>query len=569
MKRLLLLLVVAAWLPLSKLAVTAQPLPVLQITNANGSAAVSWPATNAGLTFFLQSTTNLSSSNSWIDSTVPTGMIGDQTTATLAMTNPQQFFRLKLPIFSFGLGTPVFQFAIFYNFDLEISPDAPMNVNGRVLCEGNIWASPDGPLTFQSNVMCTKVFFRIRNPNDPLPNGTGPVLFNIPGNPLTNVSSEIGMVGYFPAVGATMFAISNPTNLVRAMLDPPPTGEDPNSAAGQERFYNFADLVVTNSSNGVISVFFQDTNNAARLTPIPYDSQAISTEMETNYTIDCEANVTVHNGHYTTNINCNTTATNIVTIETTNYVYSFVSNTTFYDFREGKAVQAVQIDVGNLLTWITNDTPSGGSSYNFQNLSDKGHGIDSVYVYSGVPLTGTQLPAVRLVNGQQLQPFGLTIATPMPLYVLGNYNVQTPGGTSIGANNTVYTCPAAFMADAVTVLSSNWSDSYNGSTDLAQRPAADATVNAAILQGIVPSITVSGVKHYSCGAENFLRLLEDWSTNTLTYNGSMIAMFNCRYATNYWQSPGNYYNEPSWQWSFDANFLNQNLLPPGTPNVVP
>ena len=75
--------------------------------------------------------------------------------------------------------------------------------------------------------------------------------------------------------------------------------------------------------------------------------------------------------------------------------------------------------------------------------------------------------------------------------------------------------------------------------------------------------------YYSGGAENFLRLLEDWSTNTLTYNGSMVAMFNCRYGTNYWQSPGNYYNEPVWQRGFDTNFLNPSKLPPGTPNIVP
>lgn len=460
------------------------------------------------------------------------------------MTNGQQFFRLKLPLFSFGLGTPVFQLAILYNFDLEISPSQPMTVNGRVFCNGNIWASPGATLTFQSNVMCTKAFFRIRNPNDPLPNGIAPVIFHLPNSPLTNVPPETGMVGYFPAVNGPILTISNPTNLVRAMLDPPSSGEDPNSAGGQERFYNFADLVVTNASDGIISIFFQDTNNAVRLTPIPYDLAKVTTQ-------------TIVHGSITNYI------------YSTNYSFSFITNTTFYDYREGKTVHAVQMDVGNLVAWITNNATNGGSSYNFKNLADKGHGIDSVYVYSGVSLTSTQLPAVRLVNGEQLQPFGLTVATPMPLYVLGNYNIQTPSGTSVGANDTVYTYPAAFMADAVTVLSSNWSDSYDGSTDLAQRPAADATVNAAILQGIVPSITVGGVKQYSGGAENFLRFLEDWSDNTLTYNGSMAAMFNCRYATNYWQSPGNYYNVPTWQWSFDSNFLNKNLLPPGTPNVVP
>jgi len=468
--------------------------------------------------------------------------------ANLSMTNAQQFFRLKLPLFSFGLGVPVFQSAIFYNLDLEISPDQPMTINGKVFCNGNIWASPDATLTFQTYVDCTKLFQRTRNPNDPLPPGGGPVVFGVLGSPFMNVAPSLGMLGYFPAVNGAILTINDrygisQTIIAGEILDPPPPGEDPNTF-GDMRYYNFADLIVSNSSTGVLTTFFQDTNNVARLTPIPYDKTTVSTQ-------------TMVHGSITNYI------------YTTNYSYSFVTNTTFYDYREAKTVRAVQMDVGNLVAWITNNATNGGSSYYFKNLSDKGHGIDTVYVYSGVPLTSTQLPAVRLVNGQQLQPFGLTIATPIPLYVLGNYNVQTPGGSSLGANNTAYTYPAAFIADAVTILSSNWSDSYNGNTNLVHRPAFDATVNAAILQGIVPSATVGGVKHYSGGAENFFRLLEDWSSNTLTYNGSMVAMFNCRYATNYWQSPGNYFNEPAWQWSFDMNFLTTNKLPPGTPNVSP
>jgi hypothetical protein len=548
---------------MSVASVEAQTNPLLQISNTGGSAVVSWPATNAGLTFYLQSATTLPSPktpNPWVDSTVSTTLVGNRTTATLPMTDAQEFFRLKLQLFSFGLGTPVFQFAIFYNSDLEISSDQAMTVNGKVFCNGNIWASPAAALTFQGNVMCTGTFL-----------SSGPVVFQFPAMLNTGVPPETGLAVYAPIYMA-IYPINNPTNLGRAMLDPPPSGENPNSSAGQERFYNFADLIVTNSSNGVITAFFQDSNNVSRLMTIPYDSQAIMESMGTNYSTDYQTNIIFINrpppGHYVTNIIA-TTVTNIVTTDTTNYVYSFATDTTFYDYREGKTVQAVQIDVGNLAAWMTNDASNGGILYNFQNWNDKGHGIDSVHVYSDVPLTGTQLPAVRLVDGQQLPPSGLTVATPMPLYIWGNYNVQTPDGTSIGTNNTVYTYPAAFMADAVTVLSSNWNDGYDGSTALAQRPAMDVTVNAAILQGIVPSATVGDNQHYSGGAENFLRLLEDWNTNTLTYNGSMVTMFDCRYGTNYWQSSGTYYNEPTWQRGFDTNFLNPGKLPPGTPNVVP
>ena len=537
----------------------------MQITKTGSNVAVSWSATN-GLTFYLQSATTLpspQSPNPWVDSTVSTTVAGNRTTATLLTTNALQFFRLKLPLFTFGLGTPVFQFAIFYNSDLEISPDQPMTVNGKVFCNGNIWASPDAPLTFQGNVMCTGAFIT----------SGGSVFFQVPAMLNMGVSPETGMGVYAPLY-MVIYPINNPTNLGGAMLDPPPFGENPNSTAGQERFYNFADLIVTNSSNGVISAFFQDTNNIGRLTYIPPDAMQLLTNLF-SYTTNTTQTITTNwNSNHTRIIGFTTnTTTTIITNTTptvsTNIYYSFVSNTTYYDYREGKTVQAIQIDVGNLVAWITNDSGNGGILFNFQDWIHKGHGINSLYVYNGVPLTGTQLPAVRLVNGQQLPSSGLTVATPLPLYVLGNYNVQTPDGTAVGSNNTVFSYPAAFMADAVTVLSSNWSDGYDGGTDLVQRTAGDATINVAILQGIVPSATVGGGQYYSGGAENFLRLLEDWSTNTLTYNGSMVAMFYCRYATNYWQSPGNYYNEPVWQRGFDTNFLDQNKLPPGTPNVVP
>ena len=124
------------------------------------------------------------------------------------------------------------------------------------------------------------------------------------------------------------------------------------------------------------------------------------------------------------------------------------------------------------------------------------------------------------------------------------------------------------MGDAITILSTTWNDSYNSRTSLNSRNAGDTTVNAATLEGIVPSVTVNGVKHYSGGVENFLRLLENWSGNTLTYNGSIVVMFDSRYATNYWQNPGNYYDVPTRNWGFDANYSQgQNKLPPIFPQV--
>jgi hypothetical protein len=254
----------------------------------------------------------------------------------------------------------------------------------------------------------------------------------------------------------------------------------------------------------------------------------------------------------------------VTTTYATNTYYSFATNVTFYDYRESKTVQAVQLDVGKLNTWLT--TSTSGQSFNSKNnsgITSKGHLIDGVYIYNSVPSTGSQLPSVRLVDGQQLPAGGLSVATPFPVYVMGNYNTTTNGtrySTTLG--DTTNTHPAAIMGDAVTILSTNWSDSYTASTTLNSRNLpVSTTINAACLEGIVPS---NGTQ-YSGGVENFLRLLENWGNVTLNYNGSIVVLFQSQYATGFWN--GNYYGVPTRRWGFDSNFNSQNGLPPMTPQV--
>ena len=63
-------------------------------------------------------------------------------------------------------------------------------------------------------------------------------------------------------------------------------------------------------------------------------------------------------------------------------------------------------------------------------------------------------------------------------------------------------------------------------------------------------------------------MLEDWSSATLIYNGSMIVMFPNPYATNLW-SYDHYYPAPIRNRAFDPNFANggQAYLPPLTPET--
>ena len=76
---------------------------------------------------------------------------------------------------------------------------------------------------------------------------------------------------------------------------------------------------------------------------------------------------------------------------------------------------------------------------------------------------------------------------------------------------------------------------------------------------------------YSGGVENFPRFLEDWTGRTLTYNGSMVAMYYSTIATNLWRGIGStydIYNPPTRDWALDQNYLVEGKLPPATPSVT-
>ncbi len=420
---------------------------------------------------------------------------------------------------------PSAQNALYYNMDMEISPGGNMTISGRTYVNGTIWADPgsgatlkfDGPV----NTTAPQVMYT-RSPNDQQASTPSPtVVYTVTNAPSTNSPPLI-----LP-VGTNTYQASTNTGNVAAILDPPPAGTDPNSPLGQEYAYNAADIIISNSSSGALTAFYQNSNNVNQLTKIPYNVTNVASGV-------------------------------------TNIYYSFVTNVSFYDYREAKTVKAVQLNVGAYNTWLSGP----GATYNNQNSSgstSKGHSINSVYVYNGIPMTASVLPAVRATNGAVLPTQGLTLATPNPIYVMGNYNAS---GVSLNnGTNVVNAAPAGFMGDSITILSTTWSDSYNSGTALTTRNAGNTTVNAATLEGIVLSTTVGGVKHYSGGVENFLRLLESWSGDTLTYNGSIIVLFQSRYATNFWQTPGNYYNVPTRAWGFDLNFMDQSKLPPLFPSA--
>jgi hypothetical protein len=239
----------------------------------------------------------------------------------------------------------------------------------------------------------------------------------------------------------------------------------------------------------------------------------------------------------------------------------------FYDQRQGETNFVTQVNVGQYANWLninTNATGKFGSA-----------APTILYVADQRNLSSsTRQSAVRLVNGATL-PYnggaGFTVATQNPLYVEGNYNVTVTNnsGNSLALGSTTNGCsvPAALLADALTILSTNWSDAISANGYGARNSPASMTLNAALVTGAVPSSGTSA-STFSGGVQNLTRFLENWGAGSgyiLTLNTSIVNLYNSQIATNQFQMPGAYYNPPTRNWGFDTTYYNPGKQPPGIP----
>jgi hypothetical protein len=394
---------------------------------------------------------------------------------------------------------PLFEFAIFYNLDLEMNFSPPMVITGRVHSNSNLWSIPSSSLTFSNCVTAAGGIYRTNMPTDPQGNRgiTNP-------NIIFKDKHTSGSATLYLTIGT-----NNTPDNVYEVLKTPLVNEDVMSAISTNRFYNKADLIIL-VSNSTVSV--------------------------------------------TSGVNLDNRTTVIPASDYTNFL---TLTNSFYDKRESITIKPIDLDVTKLSTWILSPTNVLKSK-----LPAVGKNTVNIVYVADFRTPGASEPAVRLKNGSKLPVTGLTIATPDPVYIQGDYNTTDATGTSKNSNSSTHTAPAAVIGDAITILSSNWQDS-KGNGPLANRVATDTTVNAAFLSGIVP--TANG--YYSGGVENFPRFLEDWSGKTLWYNGSMVVMFNSRIAAAPWNGTGSIYNPPTRKWAFDTNFYDINKLPPATPQL--
>lgn len=452
--------------------------------------------------------------------------------------------------------TPLFQYAIFYNTDMELFPGAAFNVSGRVHSNGRIYTGTTASIRFSDYVTHVGGVSNTYSPLDPRSRGAlnGSITYAKQAPVVTSRQSPPGDVMADTSDG------NHNNDGPRELVEMPNSWQaDANSS---ERLYNKAGIKIVVNTSGVDAT--ADNGVAVRA-----NTRAFLTADGTR----------IPDGD-----------------PMANYLATLISVGAFQDYREDAKFITTDVDIAkvntaynsgglpqsvpNAATWPNNNTVPAALKNQPIPAALRGKTLWNGIVYVADISNGSgRRTGVKLVNGSSLPDgskttspvAGLTIVTPNAAFIVGDYNtggvppVNTDASLTASNHTSTYTVqPAAVIADAVTVVSSNWtSGSYNTKPNLNDRPAANTTINSALISGIV----ASDGQAYSGGVENYVRLLEDWGNKRLTYYGSMINVYESRQSTAPWQQTGNYYQAPARNWYFDTNFLDPNKLPPGTPIV--
>lgn len=380
---------------------------------------------------------------------------------------------------------PVYQFAVFYENDLEIAPGPAMTLGGRVHSNSDMYLQSDNSLKIDSYTTSAGDIKHGRHPNSGMSTGSGTVQIKDGTGTYQNMKNA-----------DNTWLDSDDGDWVNKSIDRwDGRVEDKNHGMTELK------LPVVASGEPMDMIGRSGTDNAdsyehkAGLKIL--DGQVYFRQPDSSWQ----------------NVTTDFTSAGILT------------QSTFRDGRENKDVKSYDIDIAKLNT--SSYWPDGG------------------IIYSANEISGS-LVATRLKNGSELKE-GLTVASENPVYTVGNYN-------------SVNKKPASIMADALTILSVNWTD---GNSWNSTRTAADTRVNAAYMTGNKASGT--GGNTYSGGFENLPRFLENWSGKKFMWKGSAVDLWLSEKATGTWG--GSYYSPPNREWEFDTDFLDPNKLPPGTPLI--
>ena len=454
---------------------------------------------------------------------------------------------------------PLFQFAIFFQEDLEFFNGATMTVDGPVHTNSDLYVAPQtgGQTDYAGQITVAGAFYRGQKSQSSCTGYTGTARAS------NTADAENPVYVALPSCSSGRQAVSDVSSWNdNIVLDidpvdvPAPTDMD---AFSNGEYWERADLRL---------VLRLDAAGAPVTTSSPTGVEVVNSAGATM----AAATTALHDS----------TCTGLITQGTNNYAVGTrgpSDSSKLRLFRERQYNSALndyqrtlEIDMQGLLNCIQRfPAVMGGRHLN----DDTEQGLVFFFAIDG-PLSSASHNnySVRIRNGARLQSNitgadavqGLTVVTDQGLVIWGNYN----------SSGWV---PAALLGDTLWLLSNAWTDADSGLTNTWDRDGSATTVYAAVLSGIKRTGNANGAAGRDQGEDsngggviNIFRFNEWFRTAAggipdFTYSGALVSLGPPRKSQSSW-GPFTYYSAPNRLWSFDVRFNDANQLPPMTPVFV-
>lgn len=485
---------------------------------------------------------------------------------------------------------PVFQFAAFYNKDLEILPGPDMTLNGRVHVNGDLYLNANDTLNIGNKVTVASTkggsggnLYRRRKDSSSC---TGTVRIN---------DAKGGTNPTYPALtgcGLKEQKDLTPTwnEQIQTKMDTI-TAPQMNSFAIGEDGWQQSDLRIA-----------LDVRRSTPKIIVPNVNVA-GTSSSSN-----RADFVTENAALTAQLESCTTPTltrpyNLLTTFGTSAIQTKVAegsgsesgpSKSFFDNREKKDIVMLEVDIQGVLECLYQKRGASGlfrdSPSLEKDINDTSQGGLVIYLTVLGPESKFPNPSpnskigygVRVRNGAQLKAKsssapeikGLTIISDQALYVMGNYNQEGIVTTGPAATQDKWK-PASFLVDSLNILSNAWNNGVAADTRSKTSPttliASDTMVNAALLSstditGGSEGSSGQNRSKYNGGLENYPRFHEKWAGKTLTYKGSFVSLEKARHVYGEWEQA--VYSAPNRAWGYDERFNDPEQLPPLAPRFV-
>ena len=464
---------------------------------------------------------------------------------------------------------PMFQFAAFFDKDLEILPGADMRLDGRIHANGDLYvnASPGEELSIHGQVT-TAVrsdgsgggVHRGRKDRDECAGTIG----------LPDGDSSPTVV---PCQGSSHLPLPDETfadfnGMVQTRLDLLQVPEPELFSIG-DTYWDEADVrIALDLRNGEQAARPVVLDEEISSTGKPVVDESLTTRL--NVCLAHDANRVYSEGVGTERLQAYSALFGDPGVRAVEY------SSTLTHAREGGVRQKMlEVDARGLLDCLHQNRFGffAGQQSEYQTIgTDRNGGLLWYLTVLGPDASSDRSGyGVRVRNGARLASTasgapeieGLTIVSDQAAFIMGDYNVGGSGGSAWR--------PSAFIADTINILSNDWDDDAKADLPLALRGAAPTTVNAAFLAGTDVTGGADGEDGqrgaYSGGLENYPRFHEDWNGTVFTYRGSFVSLGEPQHANGQWQLAP-VYSPPGRDWNYDVRFNQAQNLPPLSPRFV-